>query len=66
MRSAPGILRGRPGAGVTPQAGYRSSNVRECLLQLDAGLVLDGELFEPEPDRWVRLSADEEVRFVRV
>jgi hypothetical protein len=65
-RSAPGILAGRPPARATPEAGYRSTNVRECQLQLDAGLVLDGELFDPEPDRSVRLTADEEVRFVRV
>jgi hypothetical protein len=64
-RAAPGILRGRPPAHAQPANGYVSRNVHELVLQLDAGLVLDGELFEPQPDRVVRVGAVEGVRFLR-
>ena len=64
-RAAPGIMRGRPPAHVIPENGYRSRNVRELVIQLDAGLVLDGELFDPQPDRVVRVTAAEGVRFLR-
>ena len=63
-RTAPGILRGRPPVTATPENGYRSQNVHEFVMQLDAGLVIDGELFDPVPDRVVRVSAFENVPFV--
>lgn len=63
-RTAPGILRGRPPATATPENGYRSQNVHEFAMQLDAGLVIDGELFDPAPDRLVRVSAIENVPFL--
>lgn len=64
-RAAPGILRNRPPAFATPENGYRSANVHEVVMQLDAGLVIDGELFDPAPDRVVRVSALEGVQFLR-
>lgn len=64
-RAAFGILRGRPPAHARPENGYASRNVRELVLQLDAGLVLDGELIDPQPDRVVRVGAVEGVRFLR-
>jgi hypothetical protein len=64
-RTAPGILRGRPPATAIPENGYTSRNVRELAMQLDAGLVIDGELFDPMPDRVVRVSAIENVPFLR-
>jgi hypothetical protein len=64
-RAASGVLRGRPAAHVRPENGYRSCNVRELVIQLDAGLVLDGELYPPQPDRVVRVGAVEGVRFLR-
>lgn len=64
-RAAPGILRNRPPAFATPENGYRSMNVHEAVMQLDAGLVIDGELFDPVPDRVVRVSALEGVQFLR-
>ncbi len=63
--AASGILRGRPAAHVRPVNGYRSRNVREVVVQLDAGVILDGELYDPMPDRIVRVSALEGVRFLR-
>ena len=63
--AAPGILRGRPPAHVRPDHGYRSRNVHELAVQLDAGVILDGELYDPMPDRVVRVGAVEGVRFLR-
>lgn len=63
--AAPGILRGRPAAHVRPVNGYFSRNVHEMVVQLDAGVILDGELYDPIPDRTVRVSALEGVRFLR-
>ena len=64
-RAAPGIMRGRPPGHVIAENGYRSRNVAEFVIQLDAGLVLDGELFDPQPDRVVRVTAVEGIRFLR-
>jgi diacylglycerol kinase family enzyme len=63
--AAPGILRGRPPAHARPENGYRSRNVHELAVQLDAGIILDGELYDPIPDRMVRVGAVEGVRFLR-
>lgn len=58
-------LRGRPPFSDAEQAGYLSYNVSQIELQLNCGLLLDGELFAPEPGRVVRITADHRVRFVR-
>jgi hypothetical protein len=63
--AAPGILRGRPPGHVRPENGYRSRNVHELAVQLDAGIILDGELYDPMPDRVVRVGAALGVRFLR-
>ena len=63
--AALGIMRGRPREHVRPVNGYRSRNVRELVVQLDAGIILDGELYDPIPDRIVRVGAVEGVRFLR-
>jgi hypothetical protein len=65
LRAAPGILRGRPPVYATPENGYRSKNVHGFVMQLDAGLVIDGELFDPVPDRVVRVTALPDVPFLR-
>jgi len=64
-RAGIGILRGRPGPHVLPENGFHGHNVREMTARLDAGFVLDGELFEPIPDRVVRVTAAEGIRFLR-
>lgn len=64
-RAVPGILRGRPGPRVNPEAGYISRNVDEAALSLDCGVFVDGELHAGQPGRVVHLSAGERVRFVR-
>jgi diacylglycerol kinase (ATP) len=65
LLALPGILLGRPPASLTPEVGYTSRNVNEFELRLDCGLVLDGEMFAPEPRRVVHISADRRVQFVR-
>ncbi len=65
LRALPGILYGRPPASITPEVGYTSRNVNDIELRLDCAIVLDGEMFAPEPDRVVRISPDRRVQFVR-
>jgi hypothetical protein len=64
-RVAISILRGRPGPLVSPEYGYHSRNVHALDVRLDGGLILDGELFDPIPRRLVRITADEDVRWLR-
>jgi diacylglycerol kinase family enzyme len=64
-RAVPGILRGKPGPRVTPEAGYTSLNVLEAAFSLNCGVFVDGELHAGEPGRFVHLSAEDRVRFVR-
>ncbi len=59
------ILARRPGRLNTPENGCHSHNVHQLDLQLDVGLILDGELFDPIPGRRVRITADENVRWLR-
>jgi len=64
-RSAINILRGRPGPKVLPENGYHSHNVHRLEVQLDGGVILDGELFPPVPGRTVRVTALEGLRQLR-
>jgi len=63
--SAPGILRGQPGSWVSPELGYSSHNAQRVEFQMNCGFTIDGELFAPEPDRIVSLTAHDRVRFAR-
>ena len=52
--------------GKSPQAeGYVSRNVTKLELQLGCGLLIDGELFPPKPDRCVCIEADQRITFIR-
>ena len=64
-KAAIGMLRGRPSAWVTPEAGYTSRNVDHAELRMSCGFTVDGELWQPDPDRSIALSADRVVHFVR-
>lgn len=63
--AAPGILRGRPRAWVTPENGYESANAQRVRIAMGCGFTIDGELFAPEPDEVVNLCADRRLTFVR-
>ena len=59
------ILRGLPPAPSVSASGYCSRNVERVTLHMDSGFTIDGELFDPEPGRTLRLEADHRLRFVR-
>jgi diacylglycerol kinase (ATP) len=59
------VLCGYPPLNGTRDPAYTSRNVRLAELRLDCGLVVDGELFAPEPGRAVRIETDQRARFVR-
>jgi len=58
------IVRGLP-PSAGPDSGYDSRNVERLSLRMDCGFTIDGELFDPRPDRVLRLSTDRRVQFVR-
>ena len=63
--AAIGILRGKPAAWVTPEVGYTSRNVERAELRMNCGFTVDGELWEPDSDRSIALTAERVVHFVR-
>jgi len=65
LLAAPGAVRGRPRAFVTPENGYTSRNAEVLEITLGSGFTIDGESFEPFPDEFVRITADRRITFVR-
>jgi diacylglycerol kinase (ATP) len=59
------IVCGYPPARSIQKAGYMSRNVHQAMVQLDCGVIIDGELFAPQPGRIVRIETDRRIRFVR-
>ncbi len=59
------VLRGFPPPPFALDSGYCSHNVERLTMQMDCGFTIDGELFEPEPDRTLHLSTDHRLRFIR-
>ena len=64
-KAAIGILRGKPASWVTPENGYTSRNVDCAELHMNCGFTVDGELWQPDPDRSIALTAERVVHFVR-
>jgi hypothetical protein len=64
-RAAIGILRGIPANGVTPEAGYTSRNVQHVELRMNCGFTVDGELWQPNAERSITLTAEQVIHFVR-
>ena len=64
-RASLGLLRGKPADWVTPENGYTSRNVERAELRMNCGFTVDGELWQPDPDRSIELSAERVVHFVR-
>jgi hypothetical protein len=60
-----GILRGKPASWVTPENGYTSRNVERAELRMNCGFTVDGELWQPDTDRSIVLTAERVVHFVR-
>jgi hypothetical protein len=65
-RAAPPIVIGRPSSVATERNGYTSRNVKRAELRFDCGFTVDGELVAPEAGRYVSVSAEDTVRFLRV
>jgi hypothetical protein len=61
----PGMLRGRPRAFATPEAGYTSKSSDQVDLHFDCGFTVDGEIFPALSGELVTLTADRRVTFVR-
>ncbi|HJQ56682.1 MAG TPA: acylglycerol kinase family protein [Vineibacter sp.] len=59
------LLNGRPPPDATPANGYRSVNARHVEIDMAGGFVLDGELFELEAGRPLRIDTGPEITFVR-
>ena len=58
------VLCGHPPATNLQKTGYTSRNVHRVTLRLGCGVIIDGELFPPQPDRLVSIAADHRIRFV--
>jgi hypothetical protein len=63
--AALGILRGKPASWVTPENGYTSRNVERAELRMNCGFTVDGELWQPDSERSIALTAERVVHFVR-
>ncbi|MGY8738507.1 MAG: diacylglycerol kinase family protein [bacterium] len=64
-RASLGLIRGKPANWVTPENGYTSRNVERAELRMNCGFTVDGELWQPDSDRSIELSAERVVHFVR-
>ena len=63
-RSVARIVRGKSPSPHGDVPGYISRNVSVADIQTDCGLTIDGELFDPKPNRRVRIEALPNVSFV--
>jgi hypothetical protein len=63
--AAIGMLRGKPASWVTPENGYTSRNVDRAEFRMNCGFTVDGELWQPDSDRTISLTAERVVHFVR-
>jgi hypothetical protein len=59
------VLYGWRRRSLSPE-GYDSRGAGRIAVRLDAPFTVDGETFEPSPDRPVLITAPERVRFVRL
>lgn len=65
LRSAPKVLYGWRREALSPQV-YDSQGAGRVAVRLDAPFTVDGEMFEPSPDRPVLITASDRVRFIRL
>ncbi len=64
LRNLPSVLRGRRTAGVSPENGYLSHNVRRITLDFTGRFTLDGELFGATSP--LTIEAAGPARFLRI
>ena len=57
------VLRGRPKSWMG-EGGYRSGSASDLKIDIDGPVVLDGEIFQPEPGLPIRLTADRSQTFL--
>jgi diacylglycerol kinase (ATP) len=65
IRSAPKVLYGWQ-RETLPRDTYLSRSAERLVIQLDSPFTLDGELFEPQPERPLVMTARDSVAFVRL
>lgn len=65
IRSAPKVLYGWR-RETLPREAYFSRSAERILMQLDSPFTLDGELFEPQPERPLVMTAGDSIAFVRL
>jgi diacylglycerol kinase (ATP) len=65
LRAAPKVLYGWRRGTLCPEV-YDSKGARRIALRLDAPVTVDGETFDPLPDRPVVITAAEHARFVKL
>ena len=58
------VLRGRPRPWML-EHGYRSGTTSDMAIDIKSPVVLDGEIYHPEPDCPIRLTGDREATFLR-
>lgn len=64
VRVLPRALYGRRAPQATPDNGYDSHNAHELVLDFDGGFTLDGELFPPQRNAALRLTAPYQAAFL--
>ncbi|MGI9508294.1 MAG: diacylglycerol/lipid kinase family protein [Geminicoccaceae bacterium] len=64
LRALLPVMRGRPAAWME-QEGYRSGSIRDMVIDIKSPVVLDGEIFHPDPTQPIRLTGDRSQVFVR-
>lgn len=58
------VLRGRPHRWMV-EKGYQSGTVADMVIDIKSPVVLDGEIFHPEPNCPIRLTGDRQATFIR-
>lgn len=67
LRKLMGLLRGKPGAGATPENGYISHNTRQLELDMDATFTIDGELYQASREHGpIRVSHGGDIKFLKI
>ena len=64
LRALLPVMRGRPAAWMERE-GYRSGTIRDMVIDIKSPVVLDGEIFHPDPTQPIRLTGDRAQTFVR-